>query len=77
MQNLGQMLPLSLVRVGETVTVCRVRGDENTKRHLQEIGFVDGAEVHVVSSTGANIIVLVKGSRFGLDEKIARHIMAA
>ncbi|MBS6941823.1 MAG: FeoA domain-containing protein, partial [Slackia piriformis] len=37
----------------------------------------DGAEVHVVSSSGANIIVLVKGSRFGLDAKVAQHIMAA
>ena len=47
------------------------------KRHLQEIGFVDGAEVHVVSSSGSNIIVLVKGARFGIDAKVAQHIMAA
>ena len=43
MQKIGQTLPLSLVRAGETVTVCRVRGNEDMKRHLQEIGFVDGA----------------------------------
>lgn len=77
MQNMGQVLPLSLVRAGETVTVRRVRGNEDMRRHLQEIGFVDGAEVHVVSSSGANIIVLVKGSRFGLDAKVAQNIMAA
>ncbi len=47
------------------------------KRHLQEIGFVDGAEVHVVSSSASNVIVLVKGARFGLDSKVAQHIMAA
>lgn len=77
MQNMGQVLPLSLVRAGETVTVRRVRGNEDMRRHLQEIGFVDAAEVHVVSSSGANIIVLVKGSRFGLDAKVAQHIMVA
>lgn len=77
MQNMGQVLPLSLVRAGETVTVRRVRGNEDMRRHLQEIGFVDGAEVHVVSSSSANIIVLVKGSRFGLDAKVAQHIMTA
>lgn len=77
MQNMGQALPLSLVRAGETVTVRRVRGNEDMRRHLQEIGFVDGAEVHVFSSSGANIIVLVKGSRFGLDAKVAQYIMAA
>ena len=77
MQKIGQTLPLSLVRAGETVTVCRVRGNEDMKRHLQEIGFVDGAEVHVVSSSGSNIIVLVKGARFSIDAKVAQHIMAA
>lgn len=77
MQKIGQTLPLSLVRAGETVTVCRVRGNEDMKRHLQEIGFVDGAEVHVVSSSGSNIIVLVKGARFGIDAKVAQHIMVA
>ena len=58
MQKIGQTLPLSLVRAGETVTVCRVRGNEDMKRHLQEIGFVDGAEVHVVSSSGSNLSLI-------------------
>lgn len=77
MQELSQVLPLSLVREGETVTVCRIRGNEDMKRHMQEIGFVDGSEVHVVSSSGSNIIVLVKGARFGIDAKVAQHILAA
>lgn len=77
MQDTSQVLPLSLVREGETVTVCRIRGNEDMKRHMQEIGFVDGSEVHVVSSSGSNIIVLVKGARFGIDAKVAQHILAA
>lgn len=77
MQDMSQVLPLSLVREGETVTVCRIRGNEDMKRHMQEIGFVDGSEVHVVSSSGSNIIVLIKGARFGIDAKVAQHILAA
>lgn len=68
-------MPLSMVRAGDTVTVKRVRGDEAMKHHLANIGFVEGAEVHVVSSSGANIIVLVKGARFGLDAKVAQRVM--
>lgn len=68
-------MPLSMRRAGETVTVTRVRGDEALKRHLSNIGFVDGSEVHVVSASGANIIVLVKGARFGLDAKVAQRVM--
>ena len=75
--RLAPAMPLSLARPGETVTVRRVRGDVETRRHLQEIGFVDGAEVHVVSSSGASIIVRIKGARFGLDAKMAQRIMAA
>ena len=70
-------MPLSMVRAGETVEVQRVRGNEDMRRHLQEIGFVEGAQVHVVSSSGANIIVLIKGARFGLDAKVAQRIMTA
>lgn len=70
-------MPLSMVRAGDTVTVSRVRGNEEMRRHLKEIGFVDGADVHVVSSSGANIIVMIKGARFGLDAKVAQHVMTA
>lgn len=70
-------MPLSMVRAGDTVTVSRVRGNKEMRRHLKEIGFVDGADVHVVTSSGANIIVMIKGARFGLDAKVAQHVMTA
>lgn len=68
-------MPLSMRKPGETVMVCRVRGDEGLKHHLANIGFVDGSEVHVVSSSASNIIVTVKGARFGLDAKVAQRVM--
>lgn len=70
-------MPLSLRRAGETATVTKLRGDADMKRHLANIGFVEGSEVHVVSSSVSNIIVMVKGARFGLDTKVAQRIMTA
>lgn len=70
-------MPLSLVQSGDTVTVSRVRGAEDLKRHLVNLGFVEGSEVHVVAASGSNIIVMVKGARFGLDAKVASHVMVA
>lgn len=70
-------MPLSLRRAGETATVTKLRGDADMKRHLANIGFVEGSEVHVVSSSVSNIIVMVKGARFGLDAKVAQRIMTA
>ena len=66
-------MPLSMVKAGETVHVSRVKGNEDMKHHLKDLGFVEGNEVHVVSSSGANITVL--GARFGIDSKVAMHIM--
>lgn len=68
-------MPLSFRKAGETIMVTRVRGDEDLKHHLANIGFVEGSEVHVVSSSPSNIIVTVKGARFGLDTKVAQRIM--
>ena len=68
-------MPLSLVKAGETVHVERVTGNEDIKHHLQNLGFVEGSEVHVVSSSAGNIIVTIMGARFGLDTKVAKHVM--
>ena len=68
-------MPLSLIKAGETVRVSRVKGNEDMKHHLKDLGFVEGNEVHVVSSSGANIIVTILGARFGLDTKVAQHVM--
>lgn len=68
-------MPLSLVKVGETVKVSRVKGGDDMKRHLNDIGFAEGNEIHVVSSSGANIIVTILGARFGLDTKVAQRVM--
>ncbi|WP_156789823.1 FeoA family protein [Coriobacterium glomerans] len=68
-------MPLSLVRSGETVAVSSVRGDEGIRRHLKSLGFVSGSQVHVVTAGGSNIIVNVKGTRLGLDSRVAQHVM--
>lgn len=70
-------MPLSLAHSGDDVTVARVRGNDAIKRHLENLGFVEGSRVHVVSASGSNIIVMVKGARFGLDAKVAAHVMIA
>ena len=70
-------MPLSMAHAGDTVTVSRVKGNEEMKRHLQELGFVEGSEVHVVSNSGANSIVMVKGARFGLDARVGKNVMVA
>lgn len=73
----GAQLPLSLVHEGSTVTVSRVRGTTELRQHLVELGFVEGAEVKVVSRVNGDVIVSVKGATFGIGRDMAKHITTA
>ena len=70
----GAQLPLAMAHENETVVVDRVKGSTELKQHLSELGFVDGAEVKVVSHVKGDVIVNVKGATLGLNRSMAMHI---
>ena len=53
----------------------RIGGSEETRRFLANLGFVQGAEVTVLSAIGGNVIVNIKDSRVAINKDMARHIM--
>ena len=69
------MMPLTMAKTGETVTVGRIIGRDEVRQHLAELGFVVGSDVTVVSEVGGNVIVQVKDSRVALDRTMANRIM--
>ena len=68
-------MPLKMASIGETNTIRKVGGNEETKRFLENLGFVAGAEITVVSAIGGNVIVNIKDSRVAINQDMARHIM--
>ena len=75
MTDAGAQLPLAMVHGGETVHVVRVSGNEEMRRHLENLGFVEGAEVKVVTQADkAGTIVVVKGAQLGVDHSTAMHV---
>ena len=68
-------MPLTMASVEEANTIRKVGGNEETKRFLENLGFVAGAEITVVSAIGANVIVNIKDSRVAINQDMARHIM--
>lgn len=68
-------MPLSMVKQGEPNIIRRVGGKEETRRFIENLGFVAGAEVTVVSETGGNMIVNVKDSRVAIGKDMANRIM--
>ncbi len=69
------MMPLSLLNDGETSTVVKVGGREDTKRFLENLGFVEGAEVTAISSNDGNMIIKIKESRVAINKDMAKKIM--
>ena len=69
------MMPLTVTKPGETVTIRRVSGKDQVRQHLAELGFVVDGQVTVVSQIAGNLIVQVKDSRVALDRTMANRIM--
>ena len=69
------MMPLILAAAGETNTSRKVSGNPAVKKHLEDLGFVVGGEVTVVSAIGGNLIVNVKESRIAISREMAGKIM--
>ena len=63
-------MPLSMVNAGEPFTI-----KEEVKRHLEELGFVVGGVVTVVSEINGSLIVNVKESRVAIGKDMASKIM--
>ena len=69
------MMPLTLAKPGETVTIRKITGKDELRQHLAELGFVVDSTVTVVSEIAGNLILQVKDSRIALDRSLANRIM--
>lgn len=69
------MIPLSYVNPGEEAVIRKVGGSPEVKQHLENLGFVAGSPVTVVTSLNGSVIVKVKESRIAINDEMARKIM--
>ena len=70
-------IPLAFLENGKVGTVLKVRGRDVQHHHLENLGFVAGAQVRVVSQIAGDLIVEVKGARVALSKSIAMKIVLA
>ena len=68
-------MPLTFAKEGETNEIKKVGGNEEVRKFLENLGFVTGAPVTVVSEVGGNVIVNVKESRVAIGKDMASKIM--
>lgn len=69
------MMPLSMVKAGETNSIKKITGKDETRKFLANLGFVEGADVTVISELAGNMILNIKDTRVALDKGMANRIM--
>lgn len=69
------MMPLTLANTGEENIIRKVGGNPDTRKFLENLGFVAGGTVTVISEISGNVIVNVKDSRVAVSKEMAQKIM--
>ena len=69
------MMPLSMIAEGQPRVIKKIGGKEETRRFLENLGFVVGGTVTVISQIGGNMIVNVKDARVAIGKDMANKIM--
>ena len=68
-------MPLTLIGEGEEAMVRRVGGNTEVQHHLENLGFIPGSTVKVITMMGGNLIVQVKEARVAISSEMAQKIM--
>ena len=63
------MIPLKFADKEKELIVKKVGGNDEVKRHLENLGVVPGSIVTVITELNGNLIVKVKESRIAINEE--------
>ena len=68
------MIPLSVLGADNDGVIKRIAGKPEVKKHLENLGFIVGDTVSVISEQDGNIIVKVKEARIAVSKEMAMKI---
>lgn len=68
-------MPLTFAKAGESNCIKNIGGKDDVKRFLNNLGFVVGSEVSIISEIAGNLIVNVKNTRVAISSEMARRIV--
>lgn len=69
------MMPLVFANIGSDLIIKKIGGNPQVRTHLENLGFVVGGSVKIISSISGNLIVNVKESRVAISKEMASKIM--
>mgnify|MGYP002530750308 CR=1 FL=1 len=70
-------MALAMLAPGQSAVIQDIRGKEEVKRHLQNLGFVKGETVQILSENSSGLILLIKEVRIALNRSLALKILVA
>ena len=68
-------MPLTMAGAGQEMQIKKIGGKDETRRFLENLGFVIGGWITIVSEMNGNLIVKVKDSRVAISKEMANKIM--
>ena len=68
-------MPLTVADTGKAYVIRRIGGKPEVRQYLENLGFVVGAVVSLITAIGGNVIVKVKESRVAISQEMAQKIM--
>ncbi|MCI8565131.1 MAG: ferrous iron transport protein A [Lachnospiraceae bacterium] len=68
-------MPLTMAKAGEDNLIKKIGGKPEVRQFLENLGFVTGTPVAVISANAGNVIVKVKESRVAISREMAMKIM--
>ena len=72
-----EKMPIAIAPFGTELEVRKIGAEEKVKKHLRELGICEGSKITLISSSGGNVIVIVKEGRLCLDRTLAGKILVA
>ena len=72
-EQIAEMLEIDISEVEKIIK--EIRAKESVKRHLQNLGFIAGEKIEVISENNSGIILMIKGSKIALNKGMANKII--
>lgn len=71
----GYIMPLNLADFNTKYRISKVCGQEKQRHYLESLGFVAGSEIELLSEIHGYYVVMVKGSKIGIEKSMAKKII--
>ena len=68
-------MPIYLAEADKDVVIQRISGNDQIKKHLENMGLVVGETIRVVNKVNENLIVKVKGISIAVSHELAKRIL--